>query len=96
MKKIIVIAFLLFVVAPPVRADASTVEEQVSVFFIANPNLPQSPAPGIPPDGNPVQVTISKGSLPKTGEKQSSLLPLGMVTMIIAAFLLLQKKKDVI
>jgi len=97
--KFYIVAQLLFIVAPPTRADADikSTESIVSVTFIANPNLPKPPAPGLPPNGNPVQGQIQasslKGKLPKTGESQSNLVVLGFTIMLVALLLFISKKK---
>ncbi|CAM3180788.1 LPXTG cell wall anchor domain-containing protein [Lactococcus hircilactis] len=98
MKKIIVAVLLLFFVGHPPRADAQTTDTVTStttVTFIANPNLPKPPAPGLLSDSNPVKVTDSKGILPQTGENQVSFVPLGSSLILLAVLLYFYKEKGV-
>ena len=95
MKKIIVALVLLYLIGPPVRADAviaDTVTSTTTVTFVANPNLPKPQAPGLSP-GNDPEVIVPKGTLPKTGESANTLLPVGSSIILLATLLYLVKKR---
>lgn len=96
MKKIIVVVLLLFVVGHPPRADANTTDKvmtKATVTFIANPNLPKPPAPGLPPGNSPYEVITPTGMLPKTGATQTNLIPAGTALILLATLLYTIKKR---
>lgn len=97
MKKIIVVVLLLFVVGHPPRADANTTTDKVmtktTVTFIANPNLPKPPAPGLPPGNAPNEVITPTGMLPKTGATQNNTIPVGTALILLATLLYSIKKR---
>lgn len=94
MKKVLiaVVVLLSLLVGNLAKAQTVTVSRE-SVTFIANPNLPKAPAPGIPPGGNPILVESPKGKLPKTGDSFDRLTLLGWMSLFTAIFLFIDRKR---
>ena len=89
MKKLIIMTFLLVMIGHPPRADAQTIDSvtsRTSVTFVANPKLPEPSVPGGSPD-----TSQPTGNLPKTGESQTNLLPLGLALVLMSTMLFLKK-----
>ena len=79
------------------RADATTIATtHATVTFIANPNLPKPPAPGLPPvigTSNQGGKPIAIGTLPKTGDSSTNLYPVGLSFIFFGILLFLSEKK---
>ncbi|MDG4960590.1 LPXTG cell wall anchor domain-containing protein [Lactococcus lactis] len=78
----------------PIKVSSATYQQEVSIIFVDNPNLPRAPAPGIAPGENPIIIGSIGGKLPKTNDTNSNLLPLGYLTIFIAVILLYVVRKE--
>lgn len=78
------------------RASCSSYQQDVSVSFIENPNLPRAPAPGIPPGGVSITTNNINQQLPKTNDSNYNLCYLGgalIYTSIVVSQLVITKRK---
>jgi hypothetical protein len=75
---ILVIVPWLSSIVFPTKVESSSYQQEATITFIDNPNLPRAPAPGIAPGENPILMVNEERRLPKTNDSNSSLIPLGV------------------